>query len=249
MIKVIIIDDEQNNIDNLVALISTYCTEITITGTATGAIEGKKIIEEQQPDILFLDIQMPRLSGFELLASLPLISCEVIFVTAFDKYAVQAFKFSAVDYLLKPVDPDALKAAVRKAVENINNKKQNLHLKNLVALFQNQQKKEEHRIALSSLKETRFVFTRQVWYCESSNNYTTFFLDSGEKIVVSKPIYEFEEILSEYGFIRCHQSYLVNKLFIKSLAKDNGIYLLLLTNDKQVPVSRNKKEMVLRSLQ
>lgn len=248
MLKAIIIDDEQHNIDNFSLLIKKHCPGIDIVGSALEAVGGKVIIEQKQPDILFLDIQMPGISGFELLSSFSSIKCEVIFVTAYDKYAVQAFKFSAVDYLLKPVESEALKAAVNKAKENIAIKRQDLHLKNLLALFQNQQKKEEHRIALASLKETRFVFPRQITYCESSNNYTSCFLDSGEKVVVSKPIYEFEEILTEYGFMRCHQSYLVNKTFIKSLVKENGNHYLLLTDQTQVPVSRNKKDRVLNAL-
>lgn len=249
MINAVIIDDEQNNIDNLLLLLKKHCPTVNVLESAREITTGRKIIQDLQPDIIFLDIQMPGGSGFDLLSKLGAIPCEIIFVTAYDKYAVQAFKFSALDYLLKPVDIASLKAAVKKAEVHLHIKRQDLHLKNLINLFHNKQKKDEHRIALASLKETRFVFTRQIIYCESSNNYTTCFLDSGEKIVASKPIYEFDEMLAEYGFIRCHQSYLVNKIYIKSLVKQDGSYYILLNDQTQIPVSRNKKEMLLTALQ
>ncbi len=119
----------------------------------------------------------------------------------------------------------------------------NNQLENLIHLIQSQQNKEEHRIGLTTMKETRFVKTSQVIRCESSNNYSTFYLDGGESILVCKPIYEYEELLSEYGFIRCHQSHIINKSFVKSWVKEYGGYLLL-HNGTEIPVSRNKKEAV-----
>jgi two-component system, LytTR family, response regulator len=242
-ITAVIIDDEQNNIDNLSALVKKHCPQVIIAGTAINADIGKKIIAQYQPDLVFLDIQMPGKNGFGLLASLPSYAFEIIFVTAYDQYGIQAIKFAAIDYLLKPVGAKELQQAVEKAVQRYHAKKQNLQLENLLQLLQQQQNKEEHRIALTTLKETRFVYTRQVIHCVASNNYTTFYLDGGEKIVVSRPVYEYEEILSNYGFIRCHQSHLVNRQFVKSWIKQEGGYLLLL-DGTQVPVSRNKKEAV-----
>lgn len=248
MIQAVIIDDEKNNIDNLFLLLNKYCPQVHIAATALNANDGKKIIMQHNPELIFLDIQMPGASGFDLLKEISLVSAEIIFVTAYDQYALQAFRFSAIDYLLKPVNTDELKSAVQKATERIQSRKQNLHLENLIDILQKQQQKDEHRIALTSLKETRFVFTRDVMYCEASNNYTTFFLADEEKITVSKPIYEFDEMLAGYGFLRCHQSFLVNKAFIKSFIKEDGGFLLL-TNKTQIPVSRNKKEMVNMELQ
>lgn len=241
MITAVIIDDEQNNIDNLKALLQKHCVNVHIISTALNANEGQLIISLQKPDLVFLDIQMPNKSGFDLLRSLPGISFEIIFVTAFDQYALQAIKFSAVDYLLKPINVNDLKAAVEKAAERITSKKQNLQLENLISLLQNQYNKDTHRIALPTLKETRFVFTNVIIRCESNNNYTTFYLENKEKLIVSKPIYEYEELLSNYGFIRCHQSHLVNKKFIKSWIKSDGGYLLL-EDGTQVPVSKSKRE-------
>ena len=243
MIKAVIIDDEQNNIDNLQILLQQYCSQVTVVASALNAVEGKKIILQHEPDLVFLDIQMPEKSGFDLLKSLPDYSFEIIFVTAYDKYGIQAVKFAAIDYLLKPIDINELQNAVQKAVIKCRVKQQNLQLQNLIQLLQQQNQKQLHRIALQSAKETRFVETNQIIRCESSNNYTTFFLINNEKIVVSKPIYEYEEILSSYGFIRCHQSHLVNKKFIKSFVKEDGGYLLL--DDKtQIPISKQKKEQI-----
>ena len=242
-VKAVIIDDEQNNIDNLCVLLQKHCPEVVIVATAKDALEGKAIILQQQPDLVFLDIQMPGKNGFELLKSLPTPSFEIIFVTAYDQYGIQAIKFAAIDYLLKPVNTDELKTAVNHVVERSQKKKQNLQLENLMSLLQAQQNKEEHRIALTTLKETRFVYTKEVVRCIASNNYTTFHLTGGEKIIVSKPVYEYEEILGAYGFIRCHQSHLVNKRYIKSWVKEDGGYLLL-KDGTQIPVSRNKKEKV-----
>jgi two-component system LytT family response regulator len=242
-VKAVIIDDEQNNIDNLSVLLQKHCPEVAIAATARNAAEGKAIILQQQPDLVFLDIQMPGKNGFDLLKSLPAATFEIIFVTAYDQYGIQAIKFSAIDYLLKPVNTEELKTAVNHVVRRSQKKKQNLQLENLMSLLQAQQNKEEHRIALTTLKETRFVYTKEIVHCIASNNYTSFYLTGGEKIIVSKPVYEYEEILGAYGFIRCHQSHLVNKKYIKSWLKEDGGYLLL-QDGTQVPVSRNKKEQV-----
>ena len=243
MIRAVIIDDEQNNIDNLQKLLQKYCPEVIIAATALNAENGKRMIREQTPDLVFLDIQMPGKNGFDLLKSLTNYSFQIIFVTAFDKYGIQAVKFAAIDYLLKPIDIEELKSAVDKAVGKIHQNKQNHQLENLLRLLQQNQQRDEHRIALPAVKEIRFVKTQDIIRCESSNNYTTFFLLNGEKLIVSKPIYEYEELLSDYGFIRCHQSHLVNKKFIKSWVKEDGGYLLLEDNS-QLPISRQKKEEI-----
>ncbi|MCG2617070.1 LytTR family DNA-binding domain-containing protein [Terrimonas sp. NA20] len=243
--KTVLIDDEKNNLDNLRQLLNAYCPSVQIVGAAINAAEGKKIIHEQKPDLLFLDIQMPQKTGFDLLRELDDYSFEVIFVTAYDHFAIQAVRFAAVDYLLKPVNIEELRAAVDRAESRGRQKKQNQQLENLLQLLH--QKKDEHRIALATLKETRFVNTRAIIRCESSNNYTSFFLKDGEKLIVSKPIYEFEEMLEGYGFLRPHQSHLVNRIYIKSLLKEDG-GTLLLEDGSLVPVSRSKKEEVLRSL-
>lgn len=248
MLTAVIIDDEPNNVDNLQLLLAEYCPQVTVAATAMNADKGREIISLHRPELVFLDIQMPGKNGFDLLQSLSNFSFEVVFVTAYDQYAIQAIKFAALDYLLKPIKIPDLISAVEKAVVKINSKKQNLQLENLVQLLHQRQKKDEHRIALPALKETRFIKTKDIIRCESSNSYTTFYLAAGDKVTVSKPIYEFEEILADYGFIRCHQSHIVNVQCIASIVKEDGGYLTL--EDKtQIPVSRNKKDAVKAALE
>lgn len=247
ILRTVLIDDEKNNLDNLQQLLKNNCPEAEVCAVARNADEGKRIILENRPDLVFLDIQMPGKTGFDLLRSLPRYDFEVIFVTAYDQYGIQAVKFAAVDYLLKPVNVAELQAAIARALEKSLKKKENLQLENLIQLLHKQHNKEEHRIALTTLKETRFIYTRDIMHCESSNNYTTFYLADGEKLLVSKPIHEYEDILKSYGFIRCHQSHLVNKKCIKSWVKEDGGYLLL-HNGTQIPISRSKKDVVSEAL-
>ena len=243
MINAVLIDDEQNNLDNLSQLLLKHCPEVKVVATAMNADDGRKILLEKNPELVFLDIQMPGKNGFELLQSLAQYQFEIIFVTAFDKYGIQAVKFAAIDYLLKPIHIEELKMAANKAVAKSNQKKQNLQLENLLELLKYNHQKEEHRIALPTAKETRFINPKEIVRCESTNNYTSFYLHSGEKLLVSKPIFEYEELLTDYGLLRCHQSHLVNSRFIKSLVKEDGGYLLL-EDGSQLPISRQKKEYI-----
>jgi two-component system, LytTR family, response regulator len=244
-ITAVLIDDEMNNLDNLHQLLKRHCPEVQVMATALNAEEGRRIILENQPDLVLLDIEMPGKNGFDLLKSLPQYDFEVIFVTAYDQYGIQAVKFSAIDYLLKPINPDELQLAINKVISKNRSKKQNLQLENLLRIFQ--QQKEDQRIALPTQKETRFIATGDIVRCESSNNYTSFVLANKEMILVSRPIYEYEELLGNYGFFRCHQSHLVNRKYIKSLIREDGGYLLM-ENGEQIPVSRGKKDFVIGAL-
>jgi two-component system LytT family response regulator len=238
----ILIDDEINNIENLRQLLKIHCPDITVTGTATHVDNALVLLQQLQPAIVFLDIQMPDKNGFELLKYFPEPNFEVIFVTAHDQYAIQAMRFSAIDYLLKPINALELQQATQRAIAKHQQKTQNKELKNLLSLLTTQSSKDEQRIALNTLRETRFVKTGEIIRCQSSNNYTTFFLKD-EELVVSKPIYEYEEILKDYGFIRCHQSHLVNIRYIKSWKKEYGDFLLLY-DGTELPISRGKKDIV-----
>lgn len=247
MINAVIIDDEINNIDNLEGLLKKYCPQVQVTGTAMNADEGITLIKKLQPKLIFLDIQMPGKNGFDMLSDLPDHNFEIILITAHDQYGIKAIKFSAVDYLLKPLDIEELKRAIQKAAQRIKEKMQNHELENLLQLLKNREEKSAHKLALPTLKETRFVSPRDIIRCESSNAYTSFYISTGEKIVVSKPIYEYEELLSDFGFIRCHQSHLVNKEYIKSWVKGDGGYLIL-QNGNEIPVSKSKKEILAQVL-
>ncbi|MBF4471259.1 LytR/AlgR family response regulator transcription factor [Flavobacterium sp. HJJ] len=247
MIKGIIIDDEQNNITNLQRLLEKYCPEVTIIGSSSDADKGIELIKNSHPDLVFLDIQMPEKNGFQVLQELNSYDFEVIFVTAFSQYGIQAIKFSAIDYLLKPIDIEELKKAVAKTSEKLKHKNQNLQLQNLLHHLKENNNSSDHRIAISSLKEIRFVYVKNIVRCESENSYTLFYTDEGETIISTVPLYEYDEMLCVYGFIRCHQSHLVNKKYVKSLLKEDN-YTLLLYDQNRIPVSRNKKDLVKKAL-
>jgi two-component system LytT family response regulator len=183
---------------------------------------------------------MPGKSGFDLLRELDDHSFEIIFVTAFDKYGIQAVKFAAIDYLLRPIDVEELKEAVHKVVQRTSRRHDNPQLENLIHLLNERTDRRLHRIALQGTRETRFVEPGKIIRCEASNNYTTFYLVDGEKIVTSRPIFEYEDLLKDHDFVRPHQSHLINKRFIRSWVKEDGGFLLL-ENDFQVPVSRAKR--------
>ncbi|MBZ4189470.1 LytR/AlgR family response regulator transcription factor [Niabella beijingensis] len=243
MIQAVIIDDEQNNIDNLEGLLHRYCPQVYVAGLAINADDGAALIRGLKPDLVFLDIQMPGKNGFQMLQELSVHSFEIILITAFDQYGIQAIKFSAVDYLLKPLNIGELKTAVQKAERRITEKMQNRELENLLQLIRNREERSAHKLALPTVKETRFVHPKEIIRCESSNAYTFFFLNDATKITVSHPIFEYEELLKDYGFVRCHQSHLVNKAYIRSWVKEDGGFLVL-EDESRIPVSRSKKEHV-----
>lgn len=245
--RAVLIDDEVNNSENLNLILQKYCPQVQVIGFGKSADEGRELIQKYQPDLIFLDIQMPEENGFDLLRSLSSYSFEVIFVTGYDKYGIQAIRFSAIDYLLKPIDPEELIAAVQRANEKLLQKQQNLQLENLMKLLQHSQQKNDHRIALPSAKETRFVKTAEIIRCEAENNYTVFYLVGGEQIVVSRPMFEYDDLLGDYGFLRCHNSHLVNKAYVKSWIKEDSGYLLL-EDGEQVPISRMKRDTVREAL-
>jgi two-component system LytT family response regulator len=246
MLRAILIDDELNNLENLSALLAKYCPQVMVIGKASDAATARGLIAALNPDLVFLDVQMPHENGFTLLKSLPEITFDVIFVTAYDQYGVQAIKFSALDYLLKPVDIEELKRAVNKAEQQHNRKQQQSLLQNLLHYFNNE-KSRQQKLALPTAGETRLVSITDIVRCESSNSYTTFFLSNGEKVMVSRPIGEYEQLLGGYDFIRVHQSHLVNKEYVQSLLKKDG-FSLLLKDGSMIPVSRQKKETVMEVL-
>jgi two-component system LytT family response regulator len=241
MLRAVIIDDEPNNIDNLKSLLKQHCVGVEVCGTAINAKEGREIISFDNPDIVFLDIQMPGENGFDLLQSISSYSFEVIFVTAFDQYGIRAVKFAAIDYLLKPINIEELKIAIKKVIDKKELCNQNNQLQNLMQLLN--QNHNEHRIALPSAHEIRYVKPSDIIRCESSNNYTTFHFASGDKLLISKPIYFYEDLLEDYNFVRCHQSHLVNKKFITSFIKKDSGYLLL-EDETRLPISKSKKEKI-----
>ncbi len=244
--RTIIIEDERQNTIHLKGMLAKHCRQVEVIGEAADADEGILLITQLKPELIFLDIVMPGKSGFDLLAALGSYDFEVIFVTGYDQYGIQAVKFSALDYLLKPVKVKELREAVAKAETKTQHKQTHERIRNLLSLINTQ--KAFHRIILPLMKEHRLVNPEDIIRCEAVNNYTKFYLANNETLLVSKGIYEYAEILDEYHFIRCHQSHLVNGKFVKSLLKDDAILELLLYDGTRIPVSRLKKEMVKKKL-
>lgn len=245
MIKAVLVDDEKHNIENLAMILNNHCNDVTIAGSADNVSDAIKLIEQEKPDVLFLDIQMGDATGFDLLKSLPQRNFEVIFVTAFDKYGIQAVKFAALDYILKPIDTNELMTAVAKAKEKIARRKNNNQLDFLMDYLR--QNDKPVKIALPQQHELRYVLISDIVRCEAQNTYTWFFIASNDKILVSKPLKEYDELLSPHGFIRCHQTHLVNPAFVKSFLKEDGGSLLM-NNGMKIPVSKQKKEFVKEQL-
>jgi len=238
MIRAIIIDDIANARISLKADLDDYCPEIEVVGEAEGVVSGAKKIKELNPEIVFLDIQMNDGSGFDLLEILPNINFKIIFTTASNEFAIKAFKFSAVDYLLKPIDPEELKAAVGK-VANTKISEVNTLKHNLVNGIE--------RIALNSQDKINVIKVEDILRLESSGSYTLFYTKEGEQILVTKTLKEYDAMLSDQGFLRVHQSHLINLDAIKEFVKNDGGYIKMI-DGVDVPVSSRKKSLVLKTL-
>ena len=245
-IKAIIIEDEQHNRENLLQMITGHCPEVEIVAVCSSANEGRNSIVTNHPDLIFLDIEMPGGNGFSLLENLPRIDFEVIFVTAYDFYGIKAIKFSALDYLLKPVDTADLIAAVEKAKNKIRQKQENLRLRNM--LENTYRSNADKMLALSMSDKVEFIEVATIVRCESDGNYTAFYLKNGEKLLISKTLKEYDELLFPYGFLRVHQSHLINLKEIKSFIKTDGGYIKM-KDGSSVSISRQRRETVLKVLQ
>lgn len=245
MIRALLIDDEAHNHRELKRLLQENCPQIQVLGHAYNAVEARTLYLEQNPDLLFLDIEMPGGNGFQFLESIQPVRAEVIFVTAYDQYAIQAIKFAALDYLLKPVNPADLIAAVNRAQQKILARWGNLQLHSLLENLRNPQL--QPKIALTSLDRVDFVEPDQIIRCQADNTYTHVYLSDGNKMLISKTLRDFSQLLAEYGFLRTHQSHLVNRKYVRSLLKQDGD-VLLLTDGSMVPVSQRQKAEVLEGL-
>lgn len=245
--RAILIDDEISNLENLQTLLQKHCPQVTIMASAQNVSDAVDAIEKHSPHLIFLDIQMGEQSGFGVLKLLPKRNFEVIFVTAYDQYGIQAVKFAALDYLLKPIDIEELVNAVNKADGKLATQMQNLQLDFLLQ----QLKKPEinaTKIALQMQSEIRYITLSEIIRCEADNTYTFFFLTNNERILVSKSLKEYADLLRPNGFLRTHQSHLVNPKYVKSWLKEDG-GILLLTSGEKIPVSRPNKEIIKQALQ
>ena len=244
-LQAIIIDDERHSCDALKMLLDKCCPQIQVTAICYSANEGIAKISELNPDLIFLDIEMPFMNGFQMLEQLPSIDFEIIFTTSYDQYAITAFKFSALDYLLKPVDREELEKAMQKVSKKINPP----ITQQLEILLQriNQPSIPVQRIALPTMQGLEFVPVESIISCSSSNNYTDFFLKDKKRLLVSRTLKETEDMLADHAFLRVHNSHVVNLNAITRYVKGEGGYLIM-SDGTSVDVSRSKKEVLLKKL-
>ena len=241
----ILIDDEPNATEALTNMLRMTTPDVEVIGIANDPLVGLEKIRTLQPDLLFLDIQMPHMTGFELLEKLGKFNCSVIFTTAYDQYALQAFKVSAADYLLKPIDMDELEAAVGKVRER--RAAQTLDFGTLEKLFRQVQRPEARRLALPTSDGLVFVPMDNIIRLQSDSNYTTFYLTGSEKMLVSRTLGEFEEQLEQNNFCRVHHSHIINLAHLKRYIKTDGGYAQMI-DGTNVEISRRKKDDFLAKL-
>ena len=239
MIKTILIDDEIHCLRTLEYDLKKHCPEISILTSCASAQEGLESIREQKPDLVFLDIEMPRMNAFELLEKLDQIDFDIIFTTAYDQYALNAFKVNAVDYLLKPINSDELIKAVDKIRER--RKVSDEQIDFIMGQIKKNIDKDVKRIPIPSAEGLDFVDIMDIIYCKAESNYTFIFFTGNKKKIIAKTLKSFEELLPKSSFFRPHQSYLVNLHHVKTYVRADGGYLIMSNKDK-VAISRSKKD-------
>ncbi|MEM7658579.1 MAG: LytTR family DNA-binding domain-containing protein [Bacteroidota bacterium] len=244
--RTLIIDNEPALIRGLEQLLTHYCPGVELIGTANGVATGKAAIQELQPDLVFLDVEMDDGTGMDLMEQLPQRDFQLVFVTAYDHYALDAFKFSAIDYLLKPVDPDELLEAVRRAEDRSAQDGMQAQLSVLLANM-TQPNQKEKKIVLSDAENLHIVSVVEIVRCLAEGAYTRFFLQQGEEILVSKNLKAYEQLLADYGFFRPHHSHLINLSYIKRFSKADG-GMLIMQDESQLPVASRRKAMLLERL-
>jgi two-component system, LytTR family, response regulator len=246
VIKAVIVDDEKGARETIAGILKLYCDNVTVAGEATNISEAYTLIKQLQPQLVFLDIDMPGGSGFDLLKKFESIPFNIIFITAFQEHAVKAFKFSAVDYILKPVNPDELIDAVKKTETAIDKNSLGIRLEAFLDNFNNHSQTNK-RIVLKTSDQIYLINVKDIVRCESDGNYTYFFTIDGKKILVSTTIKEYEEMLGGFNFFRTHQSHLVNTNFIERFDKKDGGFVVMKDNSN-IPVAVRKKEALLSLL-
>ena len=242
--KAIIVDDEPDGIRTLKKLMELNCPDVEIAATCTNAISARQQLEEIKPDLVFLDIRMPGKSGLDLLAELPDKDFEVIFVTAHNEYLLQALQFSAVDYLMKPVDEDRLTEAVQRVKKRVKLEKHTGQAETLLYNINKAGSPLEMRLCLPTLKGFTIIKLEEILYCEAQRSYTIFHLNNNKTIMISKPLFDYECLLAGTTFLRIHKSFLINLLHIKEYVRGEG-GTVVMSNNMEIEVSRRKKELFL----
>ncbi len=246
MITATIVDDEPYSCEALATLLERYCPDVKILDICYSASGALKSIKDQKPGILFLDIEMPHMNGFEMLEKLTEVDFELIFTTSYDQYAIKAIQFSALDYLLKPIDSEELQKSVQRAVNN----PKHLLPQQIAVLLQklNHPTIPVNKIAIPTMEGLQMILVENIISCESDRNYTILFLKNKQKIIASRTLKDIEEMLGDYSFARVHHSYVVNLNEVEKYIKGEGGYLLM-SNGTTVDVSRSRKEILLKKLQ
>lgn len=240
MLTSIVVDDEQRSRLSLQILLQDFCKNVKVAALCASVQEALQAIDEHKPDIVFLDIQMDGETGFDLLSKVRKIDFEIIFTTAYSEYAIKAIKFSAIDYLLKPIDIEELKAAVARVETKVNGNFSS-RLENLVQNLKANNPVQRFKLALPSSDGLIFVKVDEILYCEASSNYTYIYMADGKCHIVSRTLKEYEDLLTEQDFFRIHKSYLINLNAIKKYVRGDGGYVIM-NNDKSLDVAKRKKD-------
>lgn len=243
--RVVLVDDDSSVRDNLKTLLSMYASDVEVIAEADGVKAGLECLKSNKQDLLLLDVEMQDGTGFDLLAMYGRLDFKVIFVTGHDAYAIKAFKFSAIDYLLKPVDPEELTKAIQKAQSVLTLEEQHVSVSTLVG---NKSKPwSDHKILLKDTENVYLIEVKDIIRCESETNYTKFFLTDGRKLTISKTLKEYDSLFEDQSFFRAHQSHLINlRHFDRYEKKEGGI--VHMKDGSTLPVAVRKKEALMEAL-
>lgn len=244
--KAILVDDEIAGVRTLHTMLQRHCPQVEVVGTCSSVAEAKQKIFQIAPDVVFLDIQMPGKSGFDLLSEIYSKNFEVIFVTAHNEYMLQALQYSAADYLLKPVDEDRLIDAVQR-VERKLQEGSDERTKTLLHNLGKAGQPSEMRLCLPTIKGFVVLKLDEIIYCEAERSYTVFHLEGNKTITVSKPLLEYDQVLKDTSFLRIHKSFLINLHHVKEYHRGEG-GTVIMSNDAEIEVSRRKKEVFLMKI-
>ena len=242
-LKTIIVDDEPNAVDFINSVINDHCPDLEVVGKAHNVTDGVKKIRELKPDLVFLDVEMPNGTGFDLLAQFPEKEFDVVFITAFNHYAIKAIKFSAVDYILKPLNIAEFIESVRKVIQKrANNPAQGNE--NFRILMENLKSAVPSRLAIPTADGMEYLNPKEIVRIEADRSYSWFFLTGNRKILVSKNLKEFQDLLGDRYFFRSHNSHLINLKYVRKFVRKEGGYIEM-QDGEQIPISRNRKDLFL----
>jgi two-component system LytT family response regulator len=245
-LKVVIIEDEKHSRETLKSMLEEFCKDVKVIATASSVSEGVKVLSIYSPDVVFLDIELQSGLGFDVLTQIKDPTFEVIFTTAFEKYAIKAIKFSSLDYLLKPIDLSELQEAVEKARDRMDT---NVYRQQIDTLMQSLAKEnhKQEKICLATTAGMEFIAIEDIVICKADGSYTSFVLKNKNTLMVSKHLKEYENLLGEYQFMRVHNSYVINLNEVKKYVKSDGGYIIM-SNDMHVSISPRKKDELMEAM-